>query len=503
MKISASMAASLMVLIVLAAGLAHSASAAHEKTLIKGQSETISLDYVTGDVAVADPAVCDYLVAQDRRSIYLNARGGGQTTLTIWDSEGVMRDEFSVRVVTTTLREALDRVRETVGGLSGVTVELRDGKVEIGGAIADPEDFRGIEAMSKSDPRVRSKVRITDDVLAAQARAIREAIDVPGVSVRTVRDRIALEGTVFSAADAKRAVEIARLYTPYAMDLIEVRDAGRSAGRGSLIELEFHLMEIKKEALREIAFNWAPGSFPQAGSGTTAVGGGPGLMGAMGDMGKSILGFVMNFIPKLRFIRERGDGRVLENPSIVVKSGEEAQIFSGSEVPFLRGEEVQFKKIGVDIKASPIEVEGGVDLKISATLSAPSADIRGAVDTHTVSTTAVCPLGHSVILGGIIRNTDVKMKNRTPRDLDTSSSFFTLFLSKDFQSNRSEFVIVVTPRIVRQPAPAEVALRTFLTTEEMMIKDRSKKEHAAYATEHGLSPKQEEVHERKRPRKWR
>jgi len=503
MNIFRRMTVSLTIFIVLAASPAHSAPVAQEKVLIKGQSETVSVDYVIGDVAVADPAVCDYLVAQDRRSIYFNARGGGQTMLTIWDSDGVMRDEFSLRVVTTTLREALDRVRESVGSLSGVTVELRDGKVEIGGAIADPEDFRNIEAMSKADPRVRSKVRITDDVLAAQAKAIREAIDVPGVSVRTVRDRIALEGTVFSAADARRAWEIARLYTPYAMDLIEVRDAGRSAGRANLIELEFHLMEIKKEALREIAFNWAPGSFPQSGSGTASAGGGSGLMGAVGDMGKSILGFVMNFIPKLRFIRERGDGRVLENPSIVVKNGEEAQIFSGSEVPFLRGEEVQFKKVGVDIKASPIEVQGGVDLKISATLSAPSADIRGAVDTHTVSTTAVCPLGHSVILGGIIRNTDVKMKNRTPRDMDTASSFFTLFLSKDFQSNRSEFVIVVTPRIVSQPAPAEVALRDFLSTEEMMIKDRSKKEHSAYAAEHGLPLKQDEGRKTKRPGKWK
>lgn len=479
------------------------ASASSEKTLIKGQSETISLDYAIGDVAVADPAVCDYLVAQDRRSIYLNARGGGQTTLTIWDSAGTMRDEYSIRVVTTTLKEALERVQGGIGSLSGVTVELRDGKVEIGGAIADPDDFRSIEAMSRADPRVRSSVRITSDVLGKVEQAIRDELDVPGVTVRTVRDRIALEGTVFSAADAKRAAEIAKLYTPYVMDLMEVRETGRSVGRGNLIQLEFHLMEIKKEALRELAFNWSPGSFPQGGSGTTAVGGGAGLAGAIGDMGKSILGFVFNFIPKLRFIRERGDGRVLENPSIVVKSGEEAQIFSGSEVPFLKGEEVQFKKIGVDIKASPIEVEGGVDLKISATLSAPSADIRGAVDTHTVSTTAICPLGHSVVLGGIVRNTDVKMKNRVPRDVDTSSSIFTLFLSKDFQSNRSDFVIVVTPKVVAQPAPAEAALRDFLATEEQMIKDRSKKEHRVYAEEHGIPAVENKSAKKGRPKKWR
>ncbi|MBN1283560.1 MAG: pilus assembly protein N-terminal domain-containing protein [Proteobacteria bacterium] len=478
------------------------AGAAAEKTLIKGQSETVSMDYSIGDVAVADRSVCDYLVSQDRGSIYLNARGGGQTMVTIWDADGSIRDEISVRVVTTTLKEALERVEQAVGGIAGVTVELSDGKVRIGGATADPDDFRAIEAISQSDPRVRSSVRITKDVLARTGQAIRDAIDVPGVTVRAVRDRIALEGTVFSAADAKRAIEIARLHTPHVMDLIEVRDSMRSPGRASLIQLEFHLMEIKKQALRELAFNWSPGSFPQGGAATASAGGGAGLMGSIGDMGKSVLGFVFNFVPKLRFIRERGDGRVLENPSVVVKNGEEAQIFSGSEVPFLSGEQVQFKRVGVDIKASPIEVAGGVDLRIAATLSAPSADIRGAVDTHTVSTTAVCPLGHSVMLGGIVRNNDVKMRNRVPRDTDTSSSIFSLFLSKDFQSNRSEFVIVVTPRVMSQPEPAEAALRDFLDAEEAMAMDRSNKEHAERFGAPGDGAAGDPSR-RRRPKKWR
>ena len=194
---------------------------------------------------------------------------------------------------------------------------------------------------------------------------------------------------------------------------------------------------------------------------------------------------------------------MLENPRIVVKSGEEARIFSGTEVPYLKGEEVQFKKVGIDIVASPIEVASGVDIKLTATLSAPSADIRGAIDTHTVSTTAICPFGQSVILGNIIRNGDVKMKNRVPRGMDTSTAIFTLFLSKDFQSNRSEFVIFVTPKLIKQPSPADVEFRNFLANEEAMIRDRSKKEFAQYMKSKGIEVEVKKKKKRRRRRKWR
>ena len=493
----------LMGIMLLAALNAREARAAIEaQTLMKGQSTTLGVEYEIGDAAVADPGVCDFLVGQDRRSLYLNGRGGGETSVTLWDAAGARRDEFAVRVMTSTLKEALERAAGALGEIPGVTLEAREGKVVISGEVAEPEDFRSIEAISRSDSRVRSRVRLAGEVIAKVAEAVREAVEVPGITVRAVRDRVVLEGTAYSEADARRAVEIARLYAPEVLDLIEVRPSGRSVGRGRLVELEFHLLEVKRTALRELGLNWAPGSFPGKGGGNAAVGGG-GLLSAAGDFGKSVLGFVLGFIPRLKLIRERGDGRVLENPKVIVKSGEEARLFSGSEVPYLNGEEVQFKKVGVDLTATPIETAAGIDLKVSATLSAPSSDIRGAVDTHTVSTSAICPAGQSMVLGGIAQDGDVKMRNRAPRDLDTSSAIMTLFLSKDFQSHRSEFVIVVTPRIVVQPPPAVAELSAFLAARDAVTADRSKQElkvrEASSAADDGTKPRPA----RRTGRRWR
>jgi len=491
----------LIVMAMLAASVA--SASVPTRVLIRGQSETISFKYEIGDVALSDPAVCDYLVGQERRSIYINAKDGGEATITVWDVEGRQRDEILIRVVTTTLKDILDGARETFGDLKGVDIHVRDGRIEIEGEVVDPEDFRRIEAAAESNPKMKSHIKLAPDVMERTAEAIRSAMDVPGVAARAVRDRIILEGMAYSAADKRRAVEIAKIYYADVMDLIDLRETGRSAGRGELIELEFHMTEIKKSALRQFGVNWAPGSFPGGSSGNATAN--PGLLSSVGDLGKNLIGFVFQLVPKLKFVRERGDGRVLENPSIIVKSGELARIFSGSEVPYYKGDEVQFKKMGIDIQAEPIRVSGGIDLKIAATLSSPSADIRGAVDTNTVSTTSLCPFGQSLVLGNVIRNGDVKMKNRVPENVDTSSALFTLFLSKDFQSNRSEFVIFVTPRLIKQPTTAEAKLRDFFATEEMMIRDRSKKEYKSWVAEKsgGIFDVKKKKRNRRGRRRWR
>lgn len=475
------------------------------QTLLKGQATTFSFEYELGDVATANPKVCDYLVGQDRRSLYLNGRGNGETTVTIWDAAGTKRDEIAVRVVSSTLKDVYDRTRQEFGELSGIEIKAKEGRVEIEGTVAEPDDFRRIEGAARQDPKIKNRVRLSGDVISQVAAAIKEAVNIPGITVRSVRDRVVLEGIAYSASDAKRAVEIARLYSPEVLDLIDVNDTRKEVGRGRMVELSFHMMEIKKGALRELGINWAPGAMQAGSSSGTASASGAGLLSSIGEMGKDLLGFVLGFIPKLKMIRERGDGRVLENPSVIVKSGETAKIFSGTEVPYYRGQDVQFKKMGIEIEAWPIETADGIDLKLAATISSPSGDLRGALDTNTVSTTALVKFGQSLVLGNIIRNGDVKMKNKVPRDLQTSSAIFTLFLSKDFQSNRSEFVIFVTPRLVTEISTAEAELREFLAMEEAMIRDRSKKEFAAYSAKRDGVKNEGEVEEtrKRKHRRWR
>ena len=116
----------------------------------------------------------------------------------------------------------------------------------------------------------------------------------------------------------------------------------------------FHFMEIKKNALRTFGVNWAPGSTPSDSGSSNASAGGGGKLSSVSKLGTSLIGFVFNLAPKIKFIRQSGYGRVLENPSFVVKSGENADFFSGTQVPYYSQQTVVFKDVGVKITAEPI-----------------------------------------------------------------------------------------------------------------------------------------------------
>lgn len=472
---------------------AHTNAALSAQHLLKGNSTTLDVDYEIGDIAIADPSVCDFVVSRERKQIYLNPKESGKTTLTVWDASGAKREEVGINVYSTTLAEVLRAAKESFGTLDGIKVELRNNRVVLSGEVFDKDDLRTVAQFVEANPGASSNVRLAPEVEGAMTSAITKAIGLPGIYARAIQGEIVLDGVAHSPSDASRALEIAKLYAPDVKSLIEVQDAGRRIGRGEMVELDVKLMEIKASGLRSIGVQWAPGAFPARGGSTGSVGGGSGagagLLGSIGEVGRSVIGFVFNLIPRLNTLRERGEARMLENPSIVVKSGEKAELFSGAEVPYFHGDEVQFKEVGVKINAEPVVSGDGVDLKISATLSTPSSHIEGAVDRTSVSTSAICKKDQSVVLGGIIHRNNVTTRNRVPKGVDTSTSVFSLFASKDFQTGQSEFVIFITPRIVKEAPAAEAKITQWIEAENAMRVASTK------------NPKKDEA--KSKTRKWR
>jgi len=474
-------------------------SAVPAQNLLKGSSSTVDVEYEIGDVAIADPKVCDYVIAKSRKQIYLNPREAGRTTLTLWDGGGKKRDEVPITVFTTTVSEVLRKAKDEFGSLEGIGIELKGNRVILKGEVIDPEDQVLINQFARSHKGVSSQVKLSPTVVETTAKAAQKAIGVPGIRVRGVGGKLVLDGVAYSAQDAKRALAIAQIYDPDVKNLLDVRETGRRIGRAPMVELDIKMMEVKKSALRTLGVAWAPGATTPSAGGSTSTGSGSGFFSGIGNLASGLIGFVFNLIPRLRTLRQRGEARVLENPTLVTKSGEKSEFFSGSEVPYYRNDEVQFKEIGIKVTAEPIVMGSEVDLKISATLSGQSAHIEGAIDRNTVSTSAVIKRGQSVVLGGIVHNGDVITRNRVPKGVDTSTALFSLFRSRDFQSKKSEFVIFVTPRVLKQPRSADAQLQQWMQAEEDIVRDRDKKEYRSYLEKRGrsLPPR------KRRKNKWR
>lgn len=480
----------IVIFIFLTVSTISAASPISSQTLVRGEAKTIQVDYNIGEVAISEDSICDYLVRENRREIYLNPKKEGRASLTLWDISGVKRDDFTISVVAIGLNEILEDAKDTFSSSGALKFSIDGGQVVIKGEVASSIELAKLHSFAAALPQVRLDVNLAKAVLETISTEIEKAISTPGIRVRSIRDKLVLEGTAYNNDAATRVEKIARLYDENIINLISVKESKRSPGAEKLIQLDVQFMEVKKNALRTFGINWAPGSTPSGSASNASLGGGGssqgGLFTGLTDTMTSLVGFVFNLAPKIKLARQKGDARVLENPSFVVKSGENANFFSGTEVPFYSQQTVVFKDIGVKIDAEPIASNEDVDLKINVTVTSPTAGgVNKGIDTNTISTTAYCRAGQSLALAGIFRNADARMYNRVPEDVNTSSALFTLFLSKDYMSHRSEFVIFVTPRLVDGNSNVEGV--TTLKPEDWkeingeIIKKRSKKEYKKYA----------------------
>lgn len=467
------------------------ASHLQRQQLVKGKATSIETEYDIGDVAVSNDSICDFMVTEGRREIYLNPRKEGAVTLTVWDSDGQKRDVVPVEIFNSDMNDILEEAK-TLFADTNIDIQQSGRRIILSGEATSKVALEQATSFAARYPSVENSVQLSREVLATVAERVEAAIDTPGVKVRDVRGQLILEGVVYSANSAKRVVEIARLYDPDIKDLLHVKETGRRPGKDKLIKLDFYFMEIKKEALRSFGVTWAPGSMPK----NTEAGGG------LANFGSTIIGFVFNLLPKLKFLREHGQARVLDNATFIVKSGEAADFFDGTQVPYYSKEHVEFKEIGVKIHAEPIAQGDNVDLVIDTTLSSPAAHIDGGIDTKKLSTNAYVKLNHSVVLANMISNRDVKTYNKKPTGIDTSSALFDLVLSKDFQSGRSEFVVFIVPAVLEEATPAEEKLREYLSLEEDTIGDRSKKEYMEFMDKKGRMPKEKYMPSNRRRKTW-
>ncbi len=414
--------------------------------LVKGESATIQTAYDIGDAAMTDPRVCDFLVRDNRREVYLNARAPGTVMLTLWDLDGAQRDVIPIQVSAVNAAQFEQGLRSSLGLSESVRFVQRGDRIVLEGEVGSEEDLHRIEAATADQPHVESQLRIGATALRKLAEEIEAAVGRPGITVRQVKDRLVLEGIAYSAEAARHAEQIAQIYHRNILNLLEIRETHRNPGKRPLVYLDVYFVELKKNALRGFGVQWYPGAVRKRND------------GGLGGIVSSTLGFVFDLLPKIRWARERGEGRILEHPQMVVKSGEEASFFSGVEIPYTTDQQVQFKNAGITIHAEPIAYGAEVDLKISVDISAPAAGVDGAIDRRSIATTAYCASGQSLVLGGLWGHHDVTSWNRIPQSVDRESALFTLALSKDFQSRQSDFLIFVTPRVAQGPDSAQAAV---------------------------------------------
>ena len=171
--------------------------------------------------------------------------------------------------------------------------------------------------------------------------------------------------------------------------------------------------------------------------------------------------------------------KILAEPNIMAISGQDGEFLSGGivflPVPQSSGTggsviTLQPQNYGVGVKFTPTVLsEGRINLKVSPQVSevqtqgitvtaGSSTTVLPAITTRQASTTVQLYDGQSFAIGGLIKNNVAEIISAFP-GLANLPILGPLFRSTSFRTDRSELIIVVTPRIV-QPLDKKPALPT-------------------------------------------
>jgi pilus assembly protein CpaC len=306
------------------------------------------------------------------------------------------------------------------------------------------------------------------------AAAIRQVAPKSRVTIGSVNGKVRLGGRVKDGATLAAILEVAQQYgTDAVINSVSVEDSQQ-------VNLEVRVLEVSRNAGRELGVSWAYRN--HSGSGAGIIGDGvnitDGILTAGGLFATGNAPFatvIANVLDKgvdvdviIRALEDKRLARRLAEPNLTALSGETASFLAGGEVPIPVDQEddtitVEYKEFGVKLNFTPVVLDNSkINLRLNPEVSEvdPTQSIRlndlqlPAFTTRKASTVVELRDGQSFAIAGLLQANNRKLQSQIPW-LSQIPVLGALFRSSSFIKNETDLVIIVTPRLVRPTAPGE------------------------------------------------
>jgi pilus assembly protein CpaC len=188
---------------------------------------------------------------------------------------------------------------------------------------------------------------------------------------------------------------------------------------------------------------------------------GTGPVTAATGLGSSFVGNGVQIDDLIKAYERDGLIRTLAEPTLTAISGENAKFLAGGEFPIPVAQDndrttIEFKPFGVGLGFTPVVMsEGRISMRITSEVSETTPENAIRTDRLTIpglkvrraETTVELPSGGSMVMAGMIQERTKQDLNGIPgvKDLPVLGA---LFRSRDYLSNETELVVIVTPFIV-------------------------------------------------------
>ena len=274
--------------------------------------------------------------------------------------------------------------------------------------------------------------------------------------------------------------------TPEAIAVAEKLVANQDLGEAEVM-LEVEVMEVGYNKLQSLGIQWPT----QVSAGVAGLSTGTPTPGQItGTEAKHFNGDLVRLnitdpVVALNAKQQNSRTNVLANPRIRVKSREKAKIHIGDRVPVITttagatgfvSESVNYLDVGLKLEVEPqVFLEDDVGIKIGLEVSNISSQIKTSsgtvayqVGTRNATTTLRLKDGETQVLAGLINDEDRRSANRVP-GLAELPLLGRLFSQNDDTVNKTEVVLLITPRVVRNIERPGVRLEQFSSGTEAEV----------------------------------
>jgi pilus assembly protein CpaC len=389
-------------------------------SLGRGKSVVVELPRDAKDVLVANPGVANAVVRSARRAFLIGV-DYGQTTVVFFDNDGRQIAGFDIEVG----RDAAgvqNALRRLIPNAQIKADQVQD-SVVLSGTVASAEDAaQAAEVAGKlvGDPKkvvngltIKSKEQVMLKVVVAEVE--RSIIKQFGVNLEALNGGLSIGQSVLDFATL----------APFGIAGQNLVDTNRTIAGSSA----------------------GSGFYPTIRSGSNAV--------------KAVV----------NAMEQAGVMRTLAEPNLSAVSGEAAKFLAGGEFPVVvgwtstNGYQVEWKPFGVLLNFTPVVLsEGRISLRMSTEVSEldPVNGVKlgnliniPGIKTRRASSTIELPSGGSLVMAGLIKETNKQAIDGTP-GLMNVPVLGTLFRSRDFQAGQTELMIIVTPYVVNPVARTQL-----------------------------------------------
>jgi general secretion pathway protein D len=303
-------------------------------------------------------------------------------------------------------------------------------------------------------------------------------------------------------ADAKQTANMIRslvktrdLYVDEKLNMIVMRDTAEAVAiaeklvanqdlADAEVMLEVEVLEIGQNLAQQVGIQWPT----SVGVGVVGAAGVPGQL--TGREARNINGGLVRLtisdpVVALNLRQQVGRTNVLANPRIRVKNKEKARIHIGDRVPVITttagatgfvSESVNYLDVGLKLEVEPqVSLDDDVGIKVGLEVSnianqitTGSGTVAYQVGTRNAATTLRLKDGETQVLAGLINDEDRRSANQVP-GLSQLPGLGRLFSNNNDTVNKTEVVLLITPRVIRNIERPGVTFEEFRSGTEVEV----------------------------------